>query len=258
MSKIQFRLLKPSEIEVRRSYAKKDGDNLYLLFIDSRSVVKLLDETVGAMNWQTDFYEVNGQMFGKLGIWDDDKNQWVWKSDVGSETNIEAQKGAVSDCYKRLLARWGVTELYTAPKIRIDNPNKYTNYYVSSISYTDDRCICALQLVDKFGNVVFDWTANGYGDDIEIEIPQQYSEPVEVKGFAPQQTLTEPQQQKLIKLPNPLTDQGMLDKRLYAQIMKAPDKESLINIYNIYSELKNNKFFVSTLQKRKSQLGIPS
>lgn len=77
MSKIQFRLLKPSEIEVRRSYAKKDGDNLYLLFIDSRSVVKLLDETVGAMNWQTDFYEVNGQMFGKLGIWDDDKNQWV-------------------------------------------------------------------------------------------------------------------------------------------------------------------------------------
>ena len=152
MSKIQFRLLKPSEIEVRRSYAKKDGDNLYLLFIDSRSVVKLLDETVGAMNWQTDFYEVNGQMFGKLGIWDDDKNQWVWKSDVGSETNIEAQKGAVSDCYKRLLARWGVTELYTAPKIRIDNPNKYTNYYVSSISYTDDRCICALQLVDKFGN----------------------------------------------------------------------------------------------------------
>lgn len=258
MSKIQFRLLKPSEIEVRRSYAKKDGDNLYLLFIDSRSVVKLLDETVGAMNWQTDFYEVNGQMFGKLGIWDDDKNQWVWKSDVGSETNIEAQKGAVSDCYKRLLARWGVTELYTAPKIRIDNPNKNTNYYVSSISYTDDRCICALQLVDKFGNVVFDWTANGYSDDIEIEIPQQYSEPVEVKGFAPQQTLTEPQQQKLTKLPNPLTDQGMLNKILYAQIMKAPNKESLIGIYDMYSDLHTNKYFISTLTKRKTELGIKS
>ena len=104
-----FRTLKAEEIEVRVQSVKNGKANM-LLYIDSRAVTKLLDETVGPMNWQTEFYEVNGQTIGKLGIWDSEKQQWIWKSDTGTESNIEAVKGLISDVYKRMLSRWGVIE----------------------------------------------------------------------------------------------------------------------------------------------------
>ncbi len=84
-----------------------------LLYIDPRAVVSLLNETIGNLNWQSEFYEVNGQTIGRIGIYDEDKNQWVWKSDTGSESNIEAEKGLISDIYKRVMSRWGVCELYS-------------------------------------------------------------------------------------------------------------------------------------------------
>ena len=87
-----FRTLKAEEIEVRVQSVKNGKVNM-LLYVDSRAVTKLLDETVGPMNWQTEFYEVNGQTIGKLGIWDGEKQQWIWKSDTGTESNIEAVKG---------------------------------------------------------------------------------------------------------------------------------------------------------------------
>ena len=129
-----------------------------LLYIDSRSVTKLLDETVGPMNWQTEFYEVNGQTIGKLGIWDSEKQQWIWKSDTGTESNIEAVKGLISDVYKRMISRWGITELYSSPKIVLDDDGYgNTGYRVSEISYDSERNITHLVLVNRFGKEVFRW-----------------------------------------------------------------------------------------------------
>lgn len=155
----KFRLLKADEIEVRVQ-SVKNGKATMLLYIDSRCVTNLLDEAVGCMNWQTEFYQVNGLIMGKLGIWDDDKKTWVWKSDTGSESNIEAEKGLISDTYKRLLSRWGVTELYTAPRIQLDDDG-YGNsgYKVSQISY-EGRKISHLVITNKFGKEVFKWDLN--------------------------------------------------------------------------------------------------
>ena len=45
---------------------------------------------------------------------------WVWKSDCGTESNTEAQKGEASDSFKRACFNWGIgRELYTAPFIWI-------------------------------------------------------------------------------------------------------------------------------------------
>ena len=156
----KFRLLKASEIEVRFGNKIKDTNNAtILLYIDSRAVTKLLDETLGPTNWQTEFYEVNGQIIGKLGIWDDVKCQWIWKSDVGSESNIEKEKGLISDCYKRLLSRWGVTELYSAPNIILnENVAKYGGLKVKEVEYDEnERVITKLVIVDKNNQVVVDW-----------------------------------------------------------------------------------------------------
>ena len=152
-----FRTLKAEEIEVRVQSVKNGKANM-LLYIDSRAVTKLLDETVGPMNWQTEFYEVNGQTIGKLGIWDSEKQQWIWKSDTGTESNIEAVKGLISDVYKRMISRWGVVELYSSPKIVLDDDGYgNTGYRVSEISYDSERNITHLVLVNRFGKEVFRW-----------------------------------------------------------------------------------------------------
>lgn len=157
MREIKFRTLKANEIEVRTQSVKNGKANM-LLYIDSRAVVKLLDETVGNMNWQSEFYTVNNQTMCKISIYDDDRNIWISKSDTGSESNIEAEKGLISDCYKRVLSRWGVTELYSSPKITWDDDG-YGNsgYKVSEIDYNEDREITHLVIVNRFNKEVFRW-----------------------------------------------------------------------------------------------------
>ena len=155
----EIRELRVDEIEVRPAHKVKDKIGM-LLYIDSRAVTNYLDEWVGCMNWSSEFYEVNGQLMGKLGIWDETKQMWVWKSDTGSESNIEKEKGLISDCYKRLLSRWGVTYLYTAPDIVLDDDG-YGNkgYKVSEINYTNKQ-ITHLVIVNRFGKEAFRWDVN--------------------------------------------------------------------------------------------------
>lgn len=157
MRDIIFRTLRADEIEVRPSHVKEGKANM-LLYIDSRAVVSLLNETIGNMNWQSEFYGVNGQTIGRIGIYDEDRNMWVWKSDTGSESNIEAEKGLISDIYKRVMSRWGVCELYSAPRISVpDDGYGNSGYKVSEILYNDHREITHLVIVNRFGNEVFRW-----------------------------------------------------------------------------------------------------
>lgn len=180
-----FRTLKAEEIEVRVQSVKNGKANM-LLYIDSRAVTKLLDETVGPMNWQTEFYEVNGQTIGKLGIWDSEKKQWIWKSDTGTESNIEAVKGLISDVYKRMISRWGVVELYSSPKIVLDDDGYgNTGYRVSEILYDGERNITHLVLVNKFGKEVFRWD-EGQRPQVAhtAQVPQRAQAPQNVQTDA--------------------------------------------------------------------------
>ena len=162
MEEIKFRTLRSDEIECRPAMVK-DGKATMLLYIDSRAVVRLLNETVGQTNWCMEFEDVNGQLVGKMGIWDEEKNMFVYKSDTGSESNIEKTKGLFSDCYKRCLSRWGVDELYTAPRIVVED-DKYgnTGYKVSRIEYNENREIIALDIVNRFGKTMFSWKDDAY------------------------------------------------------------------------------------------------
>ena len=59
-------------------------------------------------------YEANGLLFCKVGIFA--KEQWVWKSDTGSESKVEKDKGHVSDAFKRACVSWGIGRfLYRLP-----------------------------------------------------------------------------------------------------------------------------------------------
>ena len=141
----KFRDLRADEIEVRIQSTKAD-ELILLLYKDARVDMNILDETVGAENWQREHYECKGNLFCRVGICctmkiDMSGNEgdvlspdWVWKSDCGVESNTEAQKGEASDSFKRACFNWGIgRELYTSPLIKVSA--KYCNIKQSGSYY---------------------------------------------------------------------------------------------------------------------------
>jgi hypothetical protein len=81
--------------------------------------MNILDETVKPENWQRRHYECKGNLFCEVGIFNKETG-WVYKSDCGSESNTEKEKGEASDSFKRACFNWGIgRELYTSPFIWI-------------------------------------------------------------------------------------------------------------------------------------------
>lgn len=112
-----FRDLTADEISCRVGQAKQNGCIL-LLYIDARCAQAILDETVGAMNWQRLHTRDNANCI--VSIWDDGKKQWVPKEDTGTTSNAEKEKGIASDSFKRACVNWGIgRELLSAPVIWI-------------------------------------------------------------------------------------------------------------------------------------------
>lgn len=165
-SKINFRGLTPNQIEVRPTGTTPKGQCTLLLYIDSRCASNILDETVGAFNWSLEYKPIGDKVFGRLSIYDEERNIWVHREDTGSASEFESDKGLSSDILKRCLARWGCDYLYTAPKIKIQCPDNYyfndkmtMTFSVKSIGYVGKN-ISQLTIVDRFDNVVFDWAIN--------------------------------------------------------------------------------------------------
>lgn len=113
----EFRKLNADEIDCRIGLIKENGLTL-LLYKDARCDMNILDETVGSLNWKREHTRDNQNCI--VSIWDEDKQQWVSKEDVGTQSNTEAEKGLASDSFKRACVNWGIgRELYTAPFIWI-------------------------------------------------------------------------------------------------------------------------------------------
>lgn len=77
-----------------------------LAYIDARDVADRLDEVVGQAFWQNRYTCVNGVTVCEIGLKVD--GEWAWKSDGAPETTIEAEKGALSDAFKRAGVKWGI------------------------------------------------------------------------------------------------------------------------------------------------------
>lgn len=140
---MKFRLLKEDEIDVKIGTITAKGVTL-LLYKNARVDMAILDETVGAENWQRDHKEVKNNLYCGIGInvryqqdysvIDKDTGDtighekvlreplWVWKWDCGVESAFgDKEKGEASDSFKRAGFNWGIgRELYTSPLIFVD------------------------------------------------------------------------------------------------------------------------------------------
>ena len=87
---MNFRKLNADEIDCRISTVSEKGLSL-LLYKDARVDMRLLDEVVGAENWQRKHELINGNLFCSVGI--KCGTEWVWKQDVGVESYTEKEIG---------------------------------------------------------------------------------------------------------------------------------------------------------------------
>ena len=162
-----FRDLRADEIECRVAQAKQNGVAL-LLYKDARCDQNILDETVGAMNWQRFHGRENANC--TVTIWDKEKGQWIGKEDTGTESNTEKEKGLASDSFKRACFNWGIgRELYTAPFIWIDakdcaslvqsgtNWKCYDRFFVEKVVIEDKKIVAIAIKNAKTGKRCFVW-----------------------------------------------------------------------------------------------------
>lgn len=147
------RFLRADEIECRRGQNGKDGKRYaVLLYKTARTDMEILDEVFGSENWSSEHYEVKGKDFCRIGVRFGES--WVYKSDCGSESNTEAEKGESSDAFKRAGVQWGIgRELYTAPKIWVDSTIPEWSLRIKQIGYdTETNAISDLELTGKVGD----------------------------------------------------------------------------------------------------------
>ena len=195
-----FRLLKADEIEVKIKQVSEKGA-VALLYKTARTDMQILDDTVGAMNWETDYKVIKDNLYCGIGIRNVTNDKITWKWDCGTESREDGEgnekKGEASDAFKRAGFKWGIgRELYTAPFIflkvdTVKDNNKYklsdrfATFSVKSIGYTD-KTITSLVIVNNRGVEVFCFGSRQKQDKPkeETQQPIQKQPTIDLDGVA--------------------------------------------------------------------------
>lgn len=108
---------------------KEKTKGLALCYIDARDVMDRLDDVCGPAGWQCRYPHANGKTVCEIGILVADGTdeypqlnaQWIWKADGAGDSDIEAEKGALSDAFKRSAVRFGIGRyLYDVESIWVE------------------------------------------------------------------------------------------------------------------------------------------
>lgn len=103
---------------------KKTG--IALAYIDARDVMQRLDEVFG-LDWQCRYTHADAKTICEIGVKVGD--EWVWRAGGAGDTDVEAEKGAASDAFKRAAVLFGIGRyLY-------DIPNKWVPIKPQGKSY---------------------------------------------------------------------------------------------------------------------------
>lgn len=78
-----------------------------LAYMDARAVMDRLDGVCGPDGWQCNYVVTGALAVCNIGVRMPD-GSWVWKADGAGATDVEGEKGMLSDALKRAAVRWGV------------------------------------------------------------------------------------------------------------------------------------------------------
>jgi hypothetical protein len=131
MNEILTAPIQPNEIEWRVQSVTSTGKMIVVPYINNRCVMQRFDAAFGPTNWTSEFREItNGficRLIVQVPIGPDKKTtKTVYREDGASKTNIEPEKGGISDAMKRAAVQFGLGRcLYDYPKVFIECNEKY-------------------------------------------------------------------------------------------------------------------------------------
>jgi hypothetical protein len=116
-SEIKNQLQRPFEakkISWRVGATTKDKTKaIPLAYIDARDVMHRLDDVFG-MDWQCRYSHAENKTICEIGVLVE--GEWIWRAGGAGDTDIEAEKGAISDAFKRAAVLFGIGRyLYNVP-----------------------------------------------------------------------------------------------------------------------------------------------
>lgn len=128
---------------------ERDGkfSALALAYLDARDVMDRLDAVCQPQNWQSGYVETaRGRVIGTISILVGDN--WISKSDGAGDTDVEGEKGGISDSLKRAGVNWGIGR------------------YLYRLGNTWADCTVVMRdgkpVLNKSGKPIFkDWTSRG-------------------------------------------------------------------------------------------------
>jgi hypothetical protein len=124
-----------------QSFSKFKAQATCVSYIDSRDVQDILD---ASCVWSDRYYSEGGLLFCEITIYADDRE--YKRTDTGSESNVDKQKGHSSDAFKRAAVKFGVGRFLYSQKMQyvtadaIKTNNNYPN------------------VIDERGNKIWDLT----------------------------------------------------------------------------------------------------
>jgi hypothetical protein len=122
--------IQPNEIEWRVQSVTSTGKMIVVPYINNRCVMQRFDAAFGPTNWTSEFREITNGFICRLTVHYTDDHEAVLKTiyreDGASKTNIEPEKGGISDAMKRAAVQFGLGRcLYDYPKVFIECNDKY-------------------------------------------------------------------------------------------------------------------------------------
>lgn len=109
-----------------------------LAYMDARAVMDRLDGVCGPDGWQCNYTQAPGNsIICNIGV-RMPSGEWIWKADGAGATDVEGEKGMMSDALKRASVRWGVGRyLYEmkSPWVAIEARGK--SYFIPEASRKD-------------------------------------------------------------------------------------------------------------------------
>lgn len=114
----QFKKPIPCQWRVQ-SYSKTKPLATVMSYIDARDCMDLLDQ-YAVYGWNREHYTIDGKIYCRVGIYMPDGTIQL-RSDCGTESNTEKEKGQSSDSFKRACVNFGIGRfLYDLPIIYVD------------------------------------------------------------------------------------------------------------------------------------------
>jgi len=235
------------------SQTKDKKKGMALAYIDARDVQDRLDEVCGVDGWQCRYVPMHDKktvceigirifrpslgpetalsnvasLVKQIGHGID---EWVWKSDGAGDTDVEAEKGSLSDAFKRAAVRWGIGRyLYDveAPWVELEafgNPER-PQYKIAAKEYARLESLLNLSKPGSYQNQAGDGYTQPAGQNISHSItamptttPAEWTKKAiaRVKGFKTRKELDEFEEKYHLKIAKVRPVEPVLHEQLIA------------------------------------------